>query len=192
MVKPVHSGRAKPARSAGSTKLTHYPASLLIFVCFVYFVVISFPIPMKKLLLSFALPALCLPIVSPAGAAPAAEGKLASGVFAVDQLPPIPTPVGVRREVFEAPTATVDKTHCHVTTLNSGASSGAPRKHLQEEIIIVKEGTVEANWDGQSRVAQAGDVIFFAANAITYLRNVGTTPATYYVVYYFTPLTAKE
>ena len=149
-------------------------------------------IPMKKFLLSFALPALCLPVVSPAGAAPAAEGKLASGVFAVDQLPLIPTPVGVRREVFEAPTATVDKTHCHVTTLNAGASSGAARKHLQEEIIIVKEGTVEANWDGQSRVAKAGDVIFFAANAVTYLHNIGTAPATYYVVYYFTPLTAKE
>ena len=147
---------------------------------------------MKKFLLSFAFPALCLPIVAPANAATAREGKLSSGVFAVDQLPATPTPVGVRREVFDASTITVDKTHCHVTTLNAGASSGAPRKHLQEEIIIIKEGTVEANWDGQSKVAHAGDVIFFAANAVTHLRNVGTTPATYYVVYYFTPLTAKE
>ncbi len=146
---------------------------------------------MKKFLLSFAFPALCLPVVAES-AASASSTPLASGVFDVSQLTATPTPVGVRREAFDAPTATVDKTHCHITTLNAGATSGAPRKHLQEEIIIVKEGTVEANWDGQSRVAHAGDVIFFAANAVTFLRNTGTTPATYYVIYYFTPRTAKE
>ena len=146
---------------------------------------------MKKLLLSFAFPALCLRLVAESAASASSE-RLASNVFHLDQLTATPTPVGVRREAFDAPTATVDKTHCHITTLNAGASSGAPRKHLQDEIIIVKEGTVEANWDGQSKVAQAGDVIFFAANAVTHLRNVGTTPATYYVIYYTTPLTAKE
>ena len=146
---------------------------------------------MKKFFLSFALPALCLPVVAESAASASPE-RLASNVFHVDQLAATPTPVGVRRVVFDASTATVDKTHCHVTTLNAGASSGAPRKHVQDEIIIIKEGTVEANWDGQSKVAHAGDVIFFAANAVTHLRNVGTIPATYYVVYYFTPLTAKE
>lgn len=147
---------------------------------------------MKKLLLSLALPALCLPVVAPSAAAADAKPKLASNVFHLDQLAAKPTPVGVRREAFDAPGATVDKTHCHITTLNAGASSGEPRKHLQEEIIIVKEGEVEANWDGQSKVAKAGDVIYFAANAVTHLRNTGTTPATYYVIYYTTPLTAKE
>lgn len=146
---------------------------------------------MKKFLLSLAVPTLCLPLVAESAASATSE-PLASGVFHVDQIPASPTPVGMRRELFDAPSATVDKTHCHVTTLNAGASSGAPRKHLQEEIIIIQEGTIEANWDGQSKVARAGDVIFFAANAVTHLRNVGTTPATYYVIYYFTPRTAKE
>ena len=145
---------------------------------------------MKKFLLSFALPTLFLPVV--AHAAASSDAKLASDVFHLDQLPAQPTPVGMRRDPFDAPTATVDKTHCHITTLNVGASSGEPRKHLQEEIIIVKEGAVEAHWDGQSKVAKAGDIIYFAANAVTHLRNAGTTPATYYVIYYTTPLTAKE
>jgi len=146
---------------------------------------------MKKFLLSLAVPTLCLPVVAESAASATSE-PLASNVFHLDQIPASPTPVGVRRELFDAPSATVDKTHCHVTTLNAGASSGTPRKHLQEEIIIIKEGTIEANWDGQSKVAKAGDVIFFAANAVTHLRNVGATPATYYVIYYFTPRTAKE
>ncbi len=146
---------------------------------------------MKKLLLSFAFPALCLPVVAETAAGQPA-GQLASNVFQLDRLAATPTPVGVRRTVFDAPTATVDKTHCHVTTLNAGASSGEPRKHLQEEIIIIKEGTVEANWDGQSKVAKAGDIIYFAANAVTHLRNIGPGPATYYVISYLTPLTPKE
>ncbi len=147
---------------------------------------------MKKLLLSFALPALCLPAVAAEGGAAPAPARLASGVFALAQLAARPTPVGVRREAFDAPSATVDKIHCHVTTLNAGASSGEPRRHLQEEIIIVKEGTVEAHWDGQSRVAQAGDIIYFAAGAVTHLHNPGPAPATYYVIYYLTPLTPRQ
>lgn len=103
-----------------------------------------------------------------------------------------PTTNGVRRALFDAPTATVDKAHCHITTLNPGQNSGVPRRHLQEEVIIVKEGLVEATFDGKTQTAGPGSVIFFAANAVTRLRNAGETPATYIVVYYLTPLTPKE
>ena len=106
--------------------------------------------------------------------------------------PATPNAKGVRRAVFDGPTATVDKVHCHVTTLNPGEKSGEPSKHLQEEIIIVKEGTVEAHWDGQSKSGGPGSVIFFAAGATTFLRNAGTTPCTYTVIYYYTPLTPKS
>src|ERR1700712_797092 len=92
---------------------------------------------------------------------------------------------GARRAVFDGSTATVDKIHCHVTTLNPGEKSGEASKHLQEEVIIVKEGTVEANWDGQSKTGGPGSVIFFAAGATTFLRNPGTTPCTYIVIYYY-------
>jgi uncharacterized cupin superfamily protein len=94
--------------------------------------------------------------------------------------------------VFDGPTATVDKLHCHVTTLNPGEKSGEPSKHLQEEVIIVKEGTVEAHWDGQSKSGGPGSVIFFAAGATTFLRNAGPTPCTYTVIYYSTPLSPKK
>ena len=52
--------------------------------------------------------------------------------------------------------------------------------------------TVEANWDGKSKAGGPGSVIFFAAGATTFLRNAGTTPCTYIVVYYYTPLTPKS
>lgn len=126
---------------------------------------------------------------------PAAAGngeKLTSNVFAWDQLKVEPTKTGSRRAVLDGPTTSLDKLHCHISTLNPGAKSGEPRLHLQEEIIIVKEGIVEASCDGVVRTAPAGSVIFFAAHSVTFLRNPGDTPATYTVVYYYTPLTPKS
>jgi mannose-6-phosphate isomerase-like protein (cupin superfamily) len=118
--------------------------------------------------------------------------KLASAVFDWEKLTAIPTPKGSRRDVFDGPTTTVDKAHCHITTLNAGENSGEPRKHLQEEVIIIKEGIVEVSLDGKTQTVGAGSVLFFAANAVTRLRNAGTTPTTYIVVNYYTPLTPKS
>lgn len=121
-----------------------------------------------------------------------AQTPLRSGLHDWEKLAVTPNPKGVRRAVFDGPTATLDLLHCHITTLNPGERSGDPSKHLQEEVIIVKEGLVEANWDGQSKTGGPGSVIFFAAGATTFLRNAGATPCTYIVVYYYTPLTPKR
>lgn len=135
-----------------------------------------------------------LPAQTPPPANPSRgpAAPLVSDVFAWDQLTVTPTAKGVRRDVFDGPTATVDKLHCPITTLNPGEKSGEPSKHLQEEVIIVKEGTVEAHWDGQSKIGGPGSVIFFAAGATTFLRNAGPTPCTYTVIYYSTPLSPKK
>lgn len=130
------------------------------------------------------------PAVVRAGTPPA-EPRLVSSVFAWNDLAVEARPNGVRRAVLDGPTQTLDKLHAHITTLNPGQTSGEPRLHEQEEVIIVKEGNIEARFDGQKRPAGPGSIIFFAANAVTSLANVGSTPATYYVVYFYTPLTAK-
>jgi uncharacterized cupin superfamily protein len=134
--------------------------------------------------------AVALRAQSPAPAKP--MEKLTSNVYVWEQLKVEAVKNGERRAVFDGPTATLDKLHCHITTLNPGEKSGEPRLHHQEEVIIVKEGTVEALADGVTRVAPAGSVIFFQANAVTALRNVGNGPATYTVVYYHTPLTKQN
>ena len=50
----------------------------------------------------------------------------------------------------------------------------------------------EAVSDGKVETAGPGSVIFFPSHAVTQLRNPGKAPATYTVVYYFTPLTPKS
>ena len=119
----------------------------------------------------------------------AAKPKLLTTICDWQTMKVTKLPNGERRSLFDGPTATVDTLHCHITTLNPGETSGEPRLHLQEEIIIIKEGTIEATWDGHTQTIGSGSVIYFAAHSVTRLKNVGTVPATYTVVYYLTPLT---
>lgn len=135
---------------------------------------------------------LCLAPMLAAQTPSAPAPKLASAVYDWEKMPVTPTPKGARRDVFDGPTTTLDKAHCHITTLNPGENSGEPRLHLQEEIIIVKEGLVEMHIDGKTQTAGPGSVFFLAARATTALRNAGKTPCTYIVIYYHTPLTPKS
>jgi quercetin dioxygenase-like cupin family protein len=151
---------------------------------------------MKSTARIIAFAALCfcsaLPAQTPTPPKSAPMTKLVSDLYSWEKLVVTPTQKGVRRDVLDGPTATLDKMHVHITTLNPGEKSGEPSKHLQEEVIVVKEGLVEAHWDGKSKTGGPGSVIFFAAGATTFLRNAGTTPCTYVVIYYYTPLTPKN
>ena len=151
---------------------------------------------MKRLFCSVALVVVCSTLSAqtpaPSVPAPSAPAKLTSVVFDWEKLQPTTVSNGVRRTVFDGPTATLDKINCHITTLNPGERSGPPRLHVQEEVVIVKEGIIEATYDGHSETVGPGSVIFFASHATTCLRNPGTVPATYTVIYYYTPLTPKK
>lgn len=92
------------------------------------------------------------------------------------------TDVGEYRQVIKAPTATLDELELHVTTLMPGLSSHAPHRHVNEELVILREGTVEVLSDGQWKRLSPGSVVFNASNSLHALRNVGTTPAVYHVI----------
>lgn len=124
--------------------------------------------------------ALSLSAMAQTPAAP--RPRMGSAVFDWARLPVRQTQNGERRDVANNPTATMATFECHITTLNPGAVSHAPHRHPQEELIIVKEGQVEAHINGQTQVAGPGSVFFFAQNDAHALRNVGDTRATYFVV----------
>lgn len=104
-----------------------------------------------------------------------------------------PTKVGARRDFFQAPTATLDELECHVTTLNPGEIPHPPHKHADEELVIVKDGTLEVQQaNDQPRSVGPGSVIFQASNQMHGMRNVGKTVATYYVIRWKSPGMLKE
>lgn len=128
-------------------------------------------------------------------AEPAAEtaspDKLKSQVFAWDSLTAVPTRTGMRRAVFDAPTVTCARLECHVTTIGAGQSPHAAHRHPDEEMILVREGTLEVTINGQPHRLGAGDIAFFGSNDEHGLTNRGETPATYYVIRVVTDQTPK-
>ena len=88
----------------------------------------------------------------------AAAPVLSSSIFDWNTMKVETTDVGARRTVFRAPTATLDELECHITTLNPGQTSHAPHRHPEEEILIVREGTVESLVNGScSASGRVGD-----------------------------------
>lgn len=117
----------------------------------------------------------------------AAGPVLSSSIYDWTAMQVETTNVGARRTVFRSPTATLDELECHITTLNPGQASHAPHKHPEEEIIIVKEGTVESLVNGTLQRVGPGSVIFQASNQEHAIRNVGNRPATYHVLSWKSP-----
>lgn len=112
---------------------------------------------------------------------------MSSSVFEWEKMTAKPTKAGAARQVFQTPTPTLDELECHITTLNPGATPHEPHKHVDEELILVKEGTVESLVNGERRKAGPGSVIFQSSNQLHAIRNVGETPATYFVVKWNSP-----
>jgi quercetin dioxygenase-like cupin family protein len=98
-----------------------------------------------------------------------------------------PNEWGRVRQVMRAPTPTLDELEIHISTLNPGKSPHAPHQHQHEELLILKEGTLETFQSGTTRRVGPGGIIFQASNELHNVTNVGTTPATYYVIGWTVP-----
>ncbi len=92
------------------------------------------------------------------------------------------TPVGKYRQILKTPTATLQELEVHVTTLNPGQWSHQPHHHYNEELVIIRQGTVETLSGGVWKRLGPGSFIFNASNSVHALRNVGDTAAIYDVV----------
>jgi quercetin dioxygenase-like cupin family protein len=114
-----------------------------------------------------------------------------SGILDWTKLTAQPTKTGERRDVLKGSTATMESLTCHATTVNAGDASHAAHRHADDEIVIVKEGTMEVTINGQSQRAVAGSVLFFASNDLHGMRNAGDTRLTYYVIRMITSATPK-
>lgn len=108
---------------------------------------------------------------------------LQSGVF-----PPQPAKAGgntervSRRYVAGMLKAGNLRLEMHETTQAVGAPHEPIGTHLHNELWLVREGTVELMTNGVTRKMVAGDVGICVAGDKHYIKNVGDTPATYFVV----------
>ncbi|HEY2761101.1 MAG TPA: cupin domain-containing protein [Pirellulales bacterium] len=111
-----------------------------------------------------------------------AKSALKTAVYDWTKFPAEPTKSGERRLFFDGPTATLAELDCHATTINPGAATHPPQPQPNDELIIVREGALEAQVDGHPERFGQGSILFQAAGDLHGVKNVGDTPATYYVI----------
>ncbi len=142
-----------------------------------------------RLFLRLALACTPLALLAQPSASAIPPAKLGSTVFKWEDLKARPTGNGERRDVTDGPTATFEGFESHITTLLPGKLSHAPHQHAREELIILRDGTLDVTINGATTRAGPGSLLFFAANDFHNVQNVGDTPATYFVFNFSTAAT---
>jgi quercetin dioxygenase-like cupin family protein len=86
------------------------------------------------------------------------------------------------RPIFQGETHTGVLLELHETELAPGQMPHPPHHHAHEEIILVREGTVEVTISGKSATLGPGSVGYVASGEEHGWRNVGSDRARYFVL----------
>jgi len=113
---------------------------------------------------------------------PNQDNSIPSTTYAFSELPMKIVNGAAIRTVLKGKLATAESLEVHETTLPPGGMPHAAHHHVHSEMWLIREGTVQLTINGTSRVMGPGSVGFVHSNDEHEIKNVGTTPATYFVV----------
>ena len=85
------------------------------------------------------------------------------------------------RDVLRGTLPTGELVELHETTVEPGKMPHPAHQHPHEEFILVREGTIDFLYAGQSHILEAGGVGYTAPNEMHGFRNSGTIPASYFI-----------
>ncbi len=89
---------------------------------------------------------------------------------------------GRNRAVLNGETHTGFNIEIHETELPAGDAPHPPHHHVHEEMMLIREGTMEVTIAGHSTNLGPGSVVYVASDEEHGWRNVGTTRAHYFVL----------
>jgi quercetin dioxygenase-like cupin family protein len=128
--------------------------------------------------LALLLPALLA--VRQASAAP--ERKLLPArTYKFEDLPVKKNGENIGREVFDGLTHTGLQVDIHETELAPGLGPHPPHRHIHEEIVMLREGTLEVMIEGKVSTVTPGAVVYVASNEFHGWKNAGSVHAHYFV-----------
>ena len=86
------------------------------------------------------------------------------------------------RPIFSGKTHTSYTVDLHHSDLAPGAAPHPPHQHAHEEVLLIRQGTLEVTMGEQAQVLGPGSVVYFASNQKHGWRNSGAAPAQYFVL----------
>jgi quercetin dioxygenase-like cupin family protein len=110
------------------------------------------------------------------------QSALPSTMYPFDNLPVRTANNAQFRDVLKGRLATGESLEVHETTLPPGDAPHPPHRHLHSEMWLIREGAVELAVSGKTYRLGPGSVGFVHSNDEHGIKNVGATPAIYFVV----------
>jgi mannose-6-phosphate isomerase-like protein (cupin superfamily) len=110
------------------------------------------------------------------------QNPLPSAAYPFETLPVQSSNGAQFRAVLRGKLATGESLEVHETTLPPGGAPHPPHHHLHSEMWLIREGTVELMVGGTTWKLGPGSVGFVHSNDEHGIRNIGSAPATYFVV----------
>ena len=86
------------------------------------------------------------------------------------------------RPVLNGATHTGLPIELHMTELAPGEAPHPPHHHVHEEMVMIKDGSLEVTISGKITKLGPGSTAYVASNEEHGWRNIGTTPALYFVI----------
>jgi quercetin dioxygenase-like cupin family protein len=117
-----------------------------------------------------------------AGQASAQQAVLPSKTWRYEDLPVKVNGANKQRAVFKGETHTGFSVELHETELAPGEMPHPPHSHVHEEMILIREGTMEVTISGNKSKLGPGSVAWVASGEHHGWRNVGSTRAKYMVM----------
>jgi len=111
--------------------------------------------------------------------------SLAPKVYSWNKLEAIKEDTRVRKQILDGGTTSLVNFEIHASTLEPGKAPHPPHTHTdQEELMIVKEGTVKITIAGNSKILGPGSIAFAMPGDEHGIENAGNTQATYLIIKY--------
>jgi quercetin dioxygenase-like cupin family protein len=108
---------------------------------------------------------------------------LESRVVKLESLPAQGAAPGAKAYVhFNGPTKELAALSSGLVTLEPGAQPHPPHRHVEEEIMIVGEGSGEFYLNGAATQVKTGDMVFAESNVLHGVKNTGQVRMTFYFV----------
>jgi mannose-6-phosphate isomerase-like protein (cupin superfamily) len=102
--------------------------------------------------------------------------------YSYEELPVKTNGVNHSRAVLKGATHTGFPIELHMTELGPHAGPHPPHKHVHEELLMIRRGTLEVTMQGKTANYGAGAVVYLASGDEHGWKNAGTDPVEYFVL----------